>query len=164
MNRASRSTKKNDGAAGLSGVMIVGLWNNYLTKNRKDYGPPVLIESVEFEAPYYPVWPPESHTRIFFDSPDKTKSQESYTRQVIANFMERAFRRPANDNEIQRYMDFWNDIKGDFAIYEDGVERNTRRHSMLAEFPVSRGTGRSDSKSADTRLATVLLSVEFATG
>ncbi|MBJ6366512.1 DUF1592 domain-containing protein [Snuella sedimenti] len=105
----------------LANILTLGLWNNHLVKESRFNGPPLLIKSVEFEAPYYPVWPPKSHTNIFFDSPNKA-NEALYTEEVLTHFMERAFRRELNPGELERYMNFWRDIKGDFERYEDGVK------------------------------------------
>ncbi len=104
-----------------SNTMIVGLWNNHLVKNKKDNGPALLVKSMELETPYHPVWPPESHSTIFFDSPNKSNYQ-IYTAEVLKRFMERAFRRPLVGGELERYFNFWNDIKDDFEVYEDSVK------------------------------------------
>ena len=60
----------------LSGFLLLGLWNDHLVKSAKETGPPLLIESIEFEAPYYETWPPRSHTEIFFDSPSRSDDEE----------------------------------------------------------------------------------------
>lgn len=104
-----------------SNTMIVGLWNNHLVKNKKDNGPALLVKSMELETPYHPVWPPKSHSTIFFDSPNKNNYQV-YTAEVLKRFMERAFRRPLVDGELERYFNFWNNIKDDFEVYEDSVK------------------------------------------
>ena len=36
--------------------------------------------------------------------------------------MQRAFRRPLNPGELNRYMGFWENIKDDFDRFEDGVK------------------------------------------
>lgn len=105
----------------LANMMTVGLWNNYLVKKNNISGPPLLIKSIEFKAPYHPVWPPESHTSIFFDSPNKN-DRWIYTREVLTRFMERAFRRTLKVGELNRYMGFWENIKDDYDRYEDGVK------------------------------------------
>lgn len=104
----------------LSGILLVGLWNDHLVKSNKDSGPPLLIESLEFEAPYYPSWPPDSHKNIFFDSPLR-EDEEEYTRAVLADFGEQAFRRPLRENELQRYMDFWREIRAEYQHEEHAV-------------------------------------------
>ena len=105
----------------LANILTFGLWNNYLVKESNLKGPPLLIKSVEFEAPYFPVWPPDTHARIFFESPNKNNNQ-LYAREVIENFMIKAFRRPLNPGELDRYMQFWNNIKNDFKHFDEGVK------------------------------------------
>ncbi|MCL6265847.1 DUF1592 domain-containing protein [Flagellimonas myxillae] len=105
----------------LANIMGMGVWNDYLVKDNRDSGPPLLVHEIEFEAPYHPVWPPQSHTEIFFDSPD-IADKEKYTSQVLANFMEKAFRRPLEKEEVETYMSFWRAIKDDYGRYEDGVK------------------------------------------
>lgn len=104
----------------LSGILVVGVWNDHLVKKRAQRGPPLLIEELEFEAPYYPQWPPASHRRIFFDSPS-SEAPEAYTREVLARFLERAFRRPIPAQELERYMRFWHSIRDQYEHYEHGV-------------------------------------------
>ena len=110
-----------DVSGDLANIFTVGLWNNHLVKENSLKGPPLLIKSVEFEAPYYPVWPPKSHTNIFFNSPNKADA-ETYAEEIISRFMQRAFRRPVDFGELNRYMSFWKDIKNDFDRFEDGVK------------------------------------------
>ena len=105
----------------LSGFLLLGVWNDHLVKSAKETGPPLLIESIEFEAPYLTAWPPKSHTDIFFDSETRS-DDEAYTREVLRRFVSRAFRRPATDDEVARYLGFWRQIRGDYARYEDSVQ------------------------------------------
>ncbi|GGZ29027.1 hypothetical protein GCM10007049_22670 [Echinicola pacifica] len=105
----------------LANIMILGLWNDYLVKDNEDSGPPLLIHELEFEAPYYPVWPPVSHTEIFFESKNKS-DKEKYTAEILEDFMTKAFRRPVSKDEMKPYMDFWKGIRGDFPRYEDEVK------------------------------------------
>ena len=105
----------------LSNTLILGLWNANLVNNKADSGPPMLIESIELEAPYYPVWPPESHSAIFFDSKEKNQ-EELYTRQILKRFCEKAFRRPIEEKELEPYLNFWKDARSEFERYEDSVK------------------------------------------
>ena len=50
----------NEVSGELANILTVGLWNNHLVKESSLRGPPLLVKSVEFEAPYFPVWPPTS--------------------------------------------------------------------------------------------------------
>jgi hypothetical protein len=104
----------------LSGIMLIGLWNEHLVRSAGETGPPLLVESIEVEAPHLPVWPPESHRRIFFPSPHRDEP-EVYAREVIARFVERAFRRPVAADEVDRYHAFWREVRADFATFEEGI-------------------------------------------
>ncbi|QDH79213.1 DUF1592 domain-containing protein [Echinicola soli] len=105
----------------LANIMILGLWNDYLVKDNEDSGPPLLINQLEFEAPYYPQWPPASHEAIFFDSPKK-HDKAAYTKEILASFLTRAYRRPVEEEELKRYLGFWESIRGDYQRYEDQVK------------------------------------------
>ncbi|MFT6110431.1 MAG: mono/diheme cytochrome c family protein [Planctomycetota bacterium] len=105
----------------LSGFLLLGLWNDHLVKDRKEPGPPLLIESIEVEAPYYPVWPPRSHTDIFVERADR-ESDAGYAGRVIASFAERAFRRPPEPDVVSRYVDFWESIQADYPTLEESVK------------------------------------------
>ena len=111
----------NDVSGELANIVTFGLWNNHLVKESSLKGPPLLVKSVEFEAPYYPVWPPKSYTEIFFKSKNQN-NEEVYANEVIEKFMERAFRRTLQDGELDRYVTFWKNIRNDFDSFEDGVK------------------------------------------
>ena len=100
--------------------MVIGLWNDYLVKSKSDFGPPLLIHSVEVEAPYYPQWPPKHHTDILFDSPNRD-DLTTYTREVLTRFIERAYRRPLRKGELDRYMAHWETVRHDHDLYEDSI-------------------------------------------
>ncbi|WP_282134039.1 DUF1592 domain-containing protein [Seonamhaeicola maritimus] len=105
----------------LSNTMIVGLWNNHLVKNKGENGPPLYVKSMEMEVPYHPVWPPKSHTEIFIDSPNKNM-EEIYTAEVLETFIERAFRRPMIEGELDKYLNFWKASRGSFESFEDSIK------------------------------------------
>lgn len=104
----------------LSGFSLFGVWNDHLVKSSSDPGPPLLIDSIEIEAPYFEQWPPASHTAIFFDSPDQG-NELVYAEQVIARFMERAFRRPVDAEEVDRYLGFWDAQRQEFDSFEESI-------------------------------------------
>lgn len=60
------------------------------------------IDYVEIFAPTFDQWPPKSHTRIFFERAEQTDDQ--YAREVLTQFMQRAWRRPADLTEVDQKM------------------------------------------------------------
>ncbi len=104
----------------LSGILVLGLWNDHLAKARDQAGSPLLIEAIEVAAPYHSVWPPESRTRILFDSAARD-DEAAYAREVVERFAARAFRRPLGAAELDRYLGFWRAIRGDHADFETSI-------------------------------------------
>ncbi|HEB54116.1 MAG TPA: DUF1592 domain-containing protein [bacterium] len=110
----------------LSGFLLLGVWNDHLVKSADATGPPLLVRSIEFEAPHFEQWPPQSHAAIFPPRPEglaftSDDDRETYTRAVLERFVARAFRRPARADEVERYLGFWRDLADDYDRYEDAV-------------------------------------------
>lgn len=63
----------------------------------------IQIDYVEITAPVYESWPPESHQRIFIDSPNRTEEAE-YAREILTHFMSRAWRRTVTDSEVEQKL------------------------------------------------------------
>ncbi len=76
------------------------------------------IEWLEVEWPVYDTWPPESHARILFDSPLREPNPDAYVKQVLTNFMSRAFRRPATTNELERFFKIYKLIEPEMDSLE----------------------------------------------
>ena len=87
----------------LAGVREIGVRSEYTDGRER---PRLRLKSVEFEGPYYEKWPPETHQRIFIESPNK-EEPEKYAREVIRNFATRAFRRPIKPEEENQLMSVW---------------------------------------------------------
>lgn len=104
----------------LSGILVLGVWNDHLVKRGNQTGPPVLIESLEFEAPYHTEWPPSSHRRIFFES-ELAHDEPAYAREILRRFMRRAFRRSLLDGEEDRYFAFWEATREDHRSFEESI-------------------------------------------
>ena len=105
----------------LSGFLLLGLWNDFLVKDKSEPGPPLLVESIEVEAPYYASWPPRSHTDIFVERDDQ-ESDDDYARRVIEVFAARAFRRPPEVELVDRYHGFWREIAAEHASLHDSIK------------------------------------------
>lgn len=70
----------------------------------------IQIHYLEVTAPYQEQWPPASHTRIFIDSKNK-ENEAAYAREVLANFIPRAWRRPVTDAEVDRHVAMFNKVR-----------------------------------------------------
>ncbi|HEX8913663.1 MAG TPA: DUF1592 domain-containing protein [Humisphaera sp.] len=78
--------------------------DNAFTKTRLRSTPRAAIDWMEFEGPLTETWPPEHHARILFDSPLRSADPDAYVRAVLRRFMSRAYRRPAADAEVERFV------------------------------------------------------------
>ena len=84
--------------------------------------PELLIDWMELEGPLYDAWPPSSHRRIFIDSPHKGRDEEAYAREVLADFMRRAYRRPLRDGEVDSKLELFRRVRPDYASFEEAMK------------------------------------------
>ena len=80
--------------------------------------PRAVVSEVEFEAPVIDVWPPVHHTKIMFDSPLRTSDPKAYVKKVLERFMSRAFRRPAQASEVDRFVRLYQILEPEFGTME----------------------------------------------
>jgi hypothetical protein len=104
-----------------SSSLKVGLWNNHLVKNENEFGSPLNIEYIEFEAPYFEQWPTKSHKAIFLENPQQLPPP-AYAKKIISRFASKAFRRSLNQEEIALYVNYWNSIKNDYTTFEESIK------------------------------------------
>lgn len=79
----------------LAGIREIGVRSEYT--DGRDM-PRLLIQSVEFEGPYYETWPPQPHRQIFLDTSSISDVREQ-ARAILRNFATRAYRRPITSEE-----------------------------------------------------------------
>ncbi|MGJ8725523.1 MAG: DUF1592 domain-containing protein [Roseibacillus sp.] len=73
-------------------------------------GADLHFDYVEVSAPVYDQWPPVSHNRIFIES-ENTADENVYAREIIANFMQRAWRGQVSEDEIDRKAAYFDRIR-----------------------------------------------------
>ena len=88
--------------------------------NRSVSQGPIQIDYVEVAAPVYDDWPPASHKRIFIDSEDRSDEQE-YAREVLAAFMQRAWRRTISDDELDQKLRLFATMRPACESFEEAV-------------------------------------------
>jgi mono/diheme cytochrome c family protein len=148
----------------LSGICVLGVWNDNLVKSRRESGPPLLVTSLEFEAPYITQWPPASHTAIFHkgSSADGTRvaNEGAYAREILERFLPRAFRRTVEPSEVERYHAFWSAGRAEFDTFEESVREVLvavlcSPHFLLMAEPEDRvdADGRIEEETLATRLS-----------
>jgi mono/diheme cytochrome c family protein len=80
----------------------------------------IQIDFVRVAAPVYDQWPPASHQRIFFDS-EHADDELTYAREIVTEFMTKAWRRPLEENEIDRKLDLFANIRSQCDTFEEAV-------------------------------------------
>lgn len=80
----------------------------------------IQISYVEVAAPVYDQWPPESHARIFFDSPNRN-DELVYAREVLTGFMSRAWRRDVSGEEIDQKVRLFGAMRASCDTLEEAM-------------------------------------------
>jgi hypothetical protein len=80
----------------------------------------VVIDYIEISAPHFDQWPPKSHLNIFIESQHKNDEQV-YGREVLARFLERAWRRPIAAKEVDPFMELFAKYRPDFDSFEGAM-------------------------------------------
>ncbi|MEM7313501.1 MAG: DUF1592 domain-containing protein, partial [Planctomycetota bacterium] len=80
----------------------------------------IRIDYVEIATPVYEEWPPLSHQRIFIDSENRDDEQ-AYAREVIAAFMQRAWRRPVGDEEVDSKIRLFATMRPLCGSFEEAI-------------------------------------------
>lgn len=80
----------------------------------------IAIDFIEITAPFYEKWPPQSHRDIFIESSNKNDEQK-YCREVLTRFIERAWRRPVEPQEVDPFMALYAKYRPDFATMEEAM-------------------------------------------
>ena len=96
--------------------------------------PHLMIESLEFEAPFYTEWPPASHSRILFESDLRHTNESRYVQEVLRRFMRRAFRRPPADVEVTKLFAFFESVRQSYPSLEDAIRETMAMVLIQPEF------------------------------
>ncbi|MEO0416028.1 MAG: DUF1592 domain-containing protein, partial [Verrucomicrobiota bacterium] len=84
--------------------------------------PTLYVDWLEIEGPVLNEWPPESHSRILFESPEAELGEGAYARAVIASFMQRAFRRPVSDEEVDKKLEIFRRVRPEKSSFVEAIK------------------------------------------
>ena len=101
-------------------MIVVGVWNDAMAQEKTEKGPALVIQSMEFECGHVGPWPPAHQERVLIASENRS-DEEVYSREVIQNFMRRAFRRPVTSDEVDAYHGLWKTLRPDCATFEQSI-------------------------------------------
>ncbi|MFT5468262.1 MAG: hypothetical protein ACI8UO_003371 [Verrucomicrobiales bacterium] len=107
---------------------------NSFSRPRNVAMPRAVVEWIEFEAPIIDVWPPEHHTQILFESPLRESDPKAYVREVLKRFMSRAYRRPATDEEVDRFAKVYEMVLPDLGSLEAAMRETLSMVLITPQF------------------------------
>ena len=80
----------------------------------------IQIDYVQISAPVYDQWPPVSYKKIFIASENRN-DQLAYAREVIAAFMERAWRRHPTETEVEQKVRLFEAMRDNCDRFETAI-------------------------------------------
>ena len=83
--------------------------------------PRLLIRSVEFEGPYYEMWPPPSHKNIFVEF-ERKNDKQAWARKIVHDFATRAYRRPITPPEESALMAVYSKSAAGGRTFQEAVK------------------------------------------
>lgn len=84
--------------------------------------PELWVDWFELEGPLFASWPPPSHRRILFDSPLREADERRYAREVVAQFMTRALRRPVSGDEIDAKLALFDRVRDEVPSFVQAIK------------------------------------------
>ncbi|MEM7560518.1 MAG: DUF1592 domain-containing protein, partial [Planctomycetota bacterium] len=95
--------------------------SNDFSRTRNLAMPRVVINWLEFEGPLTETWPPEHHRQILFESPLRESNPAAYVNEVLQRFMSRAYRRPATEEEVERFAAIYDLVLPELETLESAM-------------------------------------------
>ncbi len=93
---------------------------NVASGKPKDRNSEIRIDYLEISTPFYQQWPPESHKKIFVDSKNK-ENEIAYAREVLSQFLPRAWRRAIKDSEVDRQVLLFTKVRPDCLDFQEAM-------------------------------------------
>lgn len=114
----------------LAGIHEIGVRSEYT--DGRDM-PRLLIRSVEFEGPYYDMWPPESHRNIFVEF-DRSSDPDAWAGKIVHDFATRAYRRPVAPDEEAALMAVYRKSRDSGRTFREAVRDTLQVILMSPQF------------------------------
>ena len=80
----------------------------------------IIISSMELIINPVESWPPHSYSKIFIPSKN-TGNEDLYSKEIIKNFMSRAFRRPVSSHEVKSYHGLWKTFRPQSRSFVESI-------------------------------------------
>lgn len=135
---------------------LLAAWNSALVIDEEPSPPLLKVEWIEFENPFFEVWPPRSHTDILFAN--EGQDEPTYAREVLRRFATRAFRGPIEPDKLERLVEYWATSRGSADSSEESLRETLSAVLASPRFlglPVNRASDSAE-KLSDHELASRL--------
>ena len=96
--------------------------------------PKIVIESVEFTAPVFLTWPPHHHRRILPARPKASHEERSVAESALRQFMNRAMRRPVEDDAVQAMLGYFTTVRPTVERFEEAFRETLAMVLISPEF------------------------------
>lgn len=83
--------------------------------------PAIVVESIEFQAPAYPSWPPPHHTRLIPAAPEGRRAERRAAADSVRRLMRRAYRRPVGSADTQPVLRFFDKVRPAVDSFEEAM-------------------------------------------
>ncbi len=80
--------------------------------------PKIVIDSVEFKSPEFARWPPPHHVGLIVRQPRGSDDERTVAKESLDGLIARAFRRPATDADVDRFLKFYDTVRPSAPSFE----------------------------------------------
>ncbi|ADB14763.1 Protein of unknown function DUF1588 [Pirellula staleyi DSM 6068] len=117
-----RIPQASDGIKICNNYNIPSVLENFAIQGHDDFPRPELfIDWIELEGPVVDSWPPPSHQKILFDSPNRS-DEAKYVREVLSRFASRAFRRRVTEDELVKLIALYDKVRPQKDSLEEAIQ------------------------------------------
>lgn len=78
----------------------------------------IILESLEFEGPFFESWPPKPHANLLPASSAKERDQ---AQNALKRFTSRAYRRPVTKEDLAVFLSFYDEIRPVSSSFEEAM-------------------------------------------
>jgi hypothetical protein len=103
---------------------IPAVLENFWMQRRDAFArPELLVDWIEIEGPLNETWPPAAQQKILFASTLRESNEPAYAAAVLERFMNEAFRRPVDRDEVNGLMPLFASARSSGASFEQAIRQ-----------------------------------------
>ncbi len=119
----TRMTKESAGITIEYAYPIPGVLENFWMQAHDDFArPEAWVDWFELEGPLYDSWPPASHRLVLGDTLKLSQDEREAAREVLIQFMKRAYRRPVAAAEVDEKLKLFDAVRQDAPSFVQAIK------------------------------------------